>query len=71
MAFRDKEVRKMGHKHTIIRQKERQDYRQKNKRGESDIEKWYQTDSPKISDRGVDNIIAGLPSADYIVRKHH
>ena len=33
-----------------IRQKEQQDYRKKNKCG--DIEKWDQTDSPKIPDRG-------------------
>ena len=43
-----------------IRQEERQDYRQKNKRG--DIEKWDQTDSPEIPDRGRLQKSPGLPS---------
>ena len=44
----------MGQKQKWIRQKERQDYRQKNKRGDHIyiIEKWDQTDSPDIPDRG-------------------
>ena len=39
----------MGQKPKRIRQKELQDYRQKNKR---DIEKSDQTESPEIPDRG-------------------
>ena len=46
MRFREKEVRGMGQKLKRIRQKERQDYRQKNKRG--GIERRDQTDSPEI-----------------------
>ena len=40
----------MGQKQKRIRQKERDRTRQKNKRG--DTEKWDQTDSPEIPDRG-------------------
>ena len=49
----------MDQKQKRMRQKERQDYRQKNKR---DIEKWDQTDSPEIADRGETSEIPGLPS---------
>ena len=48
--FREKEVRRMGKVQKGIRQKEQQDYWQNNKRG--DIEKWDQTGSPEILDRG-------------------
>ena len=39
---------------------------QKNKRG--DIEKWYQTESPEIPDRGETSQIPGLPSGDISVK---
>ena len=40
----------MGQKQKRIRQKERQDQAEENKR--EDIEKWDQTDSPEMPDRG-------------------
>ena len=48
--FQKKKIRRMGQKQERIKQKERQHYGQKNKRG--DIEKWKQTGSPEIPDRG-------------------
>ena len=54
----------MNQKQKRIKQKEQQDYRQKNKRG--DIEKWDQTDSPEIPDKGVDiRNPLGLPSGAF------
>ena len=44
------EVRRMGQKQKIIRQKERQDQAEERERRYT--EKWDQTDSPKIHDRG-------------------
>ena len=44
----------MGQKQNRKRQKEQQDYRQKNKRG--DVEQWDQTGSPEIPDRGETEI---------------
>ena len=41
---------RMSQKQKRARKKERQYYRQKNKRG--NLEKWDQTDGPKIPDRG-------------------
>ena len=52
----------MGQKQKRIRQKEQQDYRQKNKRGY--MEKWDQTESPDILDRGETSEIPGHPSGD-------
>ena len=49
----------MGQKQKKIRQKERQDYRQKNKRG--DIEKWDQTDSPEIPNNAKTSESSGPP----------
>ena len=58
--FREKEVRRIGQKQKRLRQKERQDYSQKNKRG--DIEKCDETDSTKITDRGKTLEVPGLRS---------
>ena len=52
----------MGPKQKRIRQKEQQDYRQTNKRGDIYIEKWDQTESPEIPDRWETSEIPGLPS---------
>ena len=42
----------MGQKQNRIRQKEQKDYRQKNKRGDIHLDKWDQTESTDIPDRG-------------------
>ena len=51
----------MGQNQKRIRQKVRT--RQKNKTG--DIEKWDQTESPEIPDRGETSEIPDLPSGVY------
>ena len=50
----------MGQKQKrILRQIEPQDYRQQNKRG--DIERWDQTDSLELPDRGETSVIPRPP----------
>ena len=49
-----------------IRQKKQQDYRQKRERG--DTEKWVQTDSPEIPDRGGETSeVSGLHSGVRLI----
>ena len=50
----------MGQKQKRIRLRKSNRTRQKNKRG--DKEKWDQTDSPEIPDKGEISEIPGLPS---------
>ena len=61
----EKEVRRMGQKQNRIRQKEQQDYRQKNKAGYT--EKWDQTGIP---DRGETSEIPGLPPGEMHEQDH-
>ena len=60
--FKENEVRRMGQKQKLIRQKERQDFAEE-KREEIYIEKWDKTDSPeRFQTGGRHQKSPGLPS---------
>ena len=65
-GFREKQFRRMGQKQKKVSKTERATGLGRRTRG--DIEKWDQTDSPEISDRGETSGIPGLTSGELFTK---